>query len=135
MVFRAQSSAIFSIWLYSALILGAAGFAVTYFFSDLINIVLVIFVLFMLTLSFYLPFLIKHTYCKIEDGKVYSKLGFIFVRKTVLSTSNILYLSVCKTPLSRFTGLNFIVLNTFGAKTILPFLSEGDCKTISEMLK
>lgn len=134
MIFKAKANASFFIWIILLAVLSIV-YLVSNIFSMLVaKIVLVLSLTIVLFAGVYLPLLIKHTYCKIYGNLIVSKTGAFFAHSTSLSINSIIYLSVYKTPFSCITGLNFIVINTFGGKTVLYFLSEQSCKQIKELI-
>ena len=134
MIYRGTTKTAFWLWIVATLFFGAFGFFLSYFFPFLNEIISAIFLILTAISGIYLPLLVKKTYCKIDGDKIYSQTGVIFTRSTTINLNDVLYSSVCKTPLSSFTGLNFIILNTFGGKTMLLFLSKDDCKEIRELI-
>lgn len=60
------------------------------------------------------------------------KYTFLFNFKyQYMTMDSVKSISTIITPLSRITGLNFIIINALGAKIILPFLHKNDCREIS----
>lgn len=134
MIFRAKANASFFIWIILLAVLSIV-YLVSNIFSVLVaRTVFIISLTIVLFAGLYLPLLVKRTYCKISGNSIVSKTGVFFAHSTSLSINSIIYLSIYKTPFSRITGLNFIVINTFGGKSVLFFLPEDSCKQIKELL-
>lgn len=76
----------------------------------------------------------KTSFCVSKDF-ITKKSGMLFTKKQLMKKSSVQYLSVVKTPLSGFTGMNFVIICALGGKIILSFLSREDVDEISEMLR
>ena len=54
--------------------------------------------------------------------------------KQFMLTESVKSVTTVITPLSRFTGMNFIVLNALGSKLLMPFLSKKDAMEITSII-
>lgn len=64
-----------------------------------------------------------------------SKLsGFFISSKQLMKVSAIQYITQLSTPLSKFTGMNFLIINAFGGKMALLYLSKTDAEEILAVL-
>lgn len=134
MIIKAQRQSAFFIWLIVSAVLFIIYFLIKNLFPIISNIVGICLLFLCTALSVYFHLLVYKTKCEIQESKVMSVTGVIIKRRSYVNIKNVLYYTICKTPLSKISGLNFIILNTFGGRTVLMFLSIKDCKLIEELL-
>lgn len=61
------------------------------------------------------------------------KYTFLFTFKyQYMTMDSVRSVSTIITPLSRVTGLNFIIINALGSKMLLPFILKDDCLEITK---
>lgn len=61
------------------------------------------------------------------------KYTFLFTFKyQYMTMDSVRSVSTIITPLSRVTGLNFIIINALGSKMVLPFILKNDCLKITK---
>lgn len=90
-------------------------------------------VLFIVTAFFsavYLPLLFLRTKCVVENGAVTSYFGAFFNNEVLVEKEDVQYITLVKTPLSKLTGMNFLLLNAFGGRVIIYFLSYEQASEI-----
>lgn len=78
-----------------------------------------------------LPFYFHKAQFTVSSKEVTAKGGLIVTTKHFMLTESVKSVTSIITPLSRLTGLNFVVLNTLGAKLMMPFLSRKDAEEIT----
>lgn len=78
-----------------------------------------------------IPLYYKKTRFSVSEEDIV-KYTFLFSFKyQYMTMDSVKSISTIVTPLSKITGLNFIIINALGAKIILPFLNKNDCREIS----
>ena len=83
---------------------------------------------------FFLPIYFKNTVYNIYDSDIRKKTGMIFFSKQNMKIRSIQYISTIITPFSRLTGLNFIIVNAWGGRMILCFLTRDEAMELSSYL-
>lgn len=138
-IYRPKASAFFTLEIILLLIWILFSLAVHYYIGIIPiarNVVLLTLgVVFAFIMLIYLPLLFKRTCCYIEDDIIVSKFGAFFNTKTYMNKSSLIYISIVKTPLSRFTGINFLILNAFGTRAVVYFLTIKEQNEICQTLK
>lgn len=84
--------------------------------------------------SIYLPLYFKSAGYYINADKIVKKTGVFIKTNQCMKVSSIQYITSLTTPFSMHTGFNFIILNAFGGKLILPFLSKRDMEEINSFI-
>jgi len=95
--------------------------------------------LFVLVALISLPIFFSKTYYFVSTNEVAKQSGIFFESNQLMRVSSIQYISTVATPLSKYTGFNFIKLNALGGYLVLLFLSKSDADdmtaTISASLR
>lgn len=81
-----------------------------------------------------LPIIFAKSTYSISDEEIQKVSGMFFISRQFMKTSCIQYITTVTTPLSKLTGLNFIIVNALGGRMILLFLSMNDALEISASL-
>ena len=81
--------------------------------------------------SIWLPLFFSKTVYYVSILEVSKQSGVIFEAKQLMKVKSVQYITRINTPLSRFTGFNFIKLNALGGSITLLFLSKQDADEIS----
>ncbi len=68
----------------------------------------------------------------VSTTKVRLRKGFFIISDQFVPTSSVMSVTTVMTPLSFITGFNFVVLNSAGAKSILPFVTRRQAREISD---
>lgn len=74
-----------------------------------------------------LPYYFKHSVMKISDDEIVQITGILTITCEVMPMDSVKSVTTVITPLSKFTGLNFIIINALGSKIILGFMRKKDC--------
>lgn len=82
-----------------------------------------------------LPIYFYKTSCTVGENYVSKKGGIIFTSKQYMKKSSVQYITVIKTPLSKFTAGNFLIIHALGGGIILYFLSDNDTEEIKNLMK
>lgn len=84
--------------------------------------------------SFIIPLSIRSRLYIISEGRIVIRSGFIIRKTRVIKKASIQHIQYIKTALSEYTALNFLILNMYGGRAVISFLSRRDCeKLLSEM--
>ncbi|MFT3950528.1 MAG: hypothetical protein QM689_00855 [Oscillospiraceae bacterium] len=83
---------------------------------------------------FLLPVYFAKTSYLISADDITKISGLFVVRKDYMLTGSIQYLTTVTIPFSRFTALNFIIVNALGGKVLLAFLRSNEVIEISATL-
>lgn len=81
-----------------------------------------------------LPMYFRRTVMYISPTEISVHSGFFFIWREHMKVESMQYFSYIKTPLSKFTGFNFISVHALGASLLLPFLSQKDAEDIATQL-
>lgn len=69
------------------------------------------------------------------DGRFINKKGGLFiVHKQFMKADSMQYATVIKTPFSKITGLNFVIIHALGGVMILHFISSNDLREIEKIV-
>jgi membrane protein YdbS with pleckstrin-like domain len=83
----------------------------------------------------YLPLYFKSIKYYVSPKRVIKVSGVIVTSRQIVKTNSIQYTTVIGTPFSKCTGLNFMVLNTFGGQMVLYFLKKNDVDEIISIVE
>ncbi len=75
----------------------------------------------------------RTTYC-ISSSEVSKQSGIIYLTRQLMRTKSIQYYTLFSTPLSKYTGFNFIIFNALGGRVIFLFLSDNDASEITSTI-
>ena len=82
----------------------------------------------------FLPLYFAKTSYSISSDIISKHSGMIFTTRQLMRGGSVQYVTAVITPFSRFTALNFIVINALGGKIFLAFLSKKDAAEITAAL-
>lgn len=83
---------------------------------------------------FFLPIYFKNTVYNISDSDLRKKTGMVFFSKQFMKMRSIQYISTIITPFSKYTGLNFIIVNAWGGRMVFFFLNRDEAMEIASHL-
>lgn len=78
----------------------------------------------------YLPLYFKNVLYYVSGTELVKHSGLFFRRRQTMRCSAVQYTTAIRTPFSKVTGLNFLVLHALGGQLILTFLSHKDLEDI-----
>ncbi|MGN0594933.1 MAG: PH domain-containing protein [Hominimerdicola sp.] len=81
-----------------------------------------------------LPVYFKKAFFTVSSKEITIHNGFISTQSTFIPASSVKSVTLVVLPLSKYTGMNFVVLNTFGARAVMLFLSKSDMNEISAVI-
>lgn len=129
----------FGIILFLLLIVAAVGayyVAVRFSLQMLMSIVFAIFSVVVLAVIFvYMPLYFKHTAYYVGENSVKRNGGAFMLTSQMMKVKSIQYISRVKLPLSKVTGLNFIIISALGGKVAFGFLSDEDACEIEDNIR
>ncbi|MCD8344373.1 MAG: PH domain-containing protein [Oscillospiraceae bacterium] len=82
-----------------------------------------------------LPGYFSRTVIYISPSEISMKTGIIYVKRHQMKTSAIQYVSTITAFMSKYTGLNFVILRAMGGTMVLPFLGVEDLREIEELMR
>ncbi len=82
-----------------------------------------------------LPAYFARTIIYISPTDISMKTGIVYVKRHHMKADAIQYVSTITTFLSKYTGLNFVILRAMGGTMILPFLGLDDLHEIEELMR
>lgn len=97
-------------------------------------IMIPLYVIFMAFVFIVLPIYFKKSFFTVSSKEITIRSGFISTDNMFIPTSSIKSVTLVVLPLSKYTGMNFIILNTFGARATMLFLSKSDMMEISSVI-
>lgn len=77
-----------------------------------------------------LPVWYKSIYCCVSSETASICTGIFIKNNQLVKVSSIQHVILVTTPLSKYTGMNFVTLNFLGGFAVLPFLSYSDATEI-----
>ena len=81
-----------------------------------------------------MPIYFAKTNYYISTNEVAKQSGIIYFTRQLMRTDSIQYMTYFSTPLSKYTGFNFLVFNALGGKVVFLFLSKKDSDEISSTI-
>lgn len=82
----------------------------------------------------YLPLYFRKMSVYVFDTGVMFKTGVLKITRKHMKAQAMQYITTVVSPLSRYTGLNFIIIRALGGRIIIPFLSRGNAEELSHLL-
>ncbi len=82
----------------------------------------------------WLPLYFKKTIYNISRKEIAKTSGVWFQKHQLMKVSSVQYLTRIYSPLSKFTGLNFVRFNALGGTITLVFLSKEDTEEIITLI-
>ena len=82
-----------------------------------------------------LPMWYRSVYYVITPDEIIIKSGAIFKNTTYIKISTVQYISTVKCPLSEYTSFNFLLINAYGGRLAMMFLSVSDLEEISKKIQ
>lgn len=82
-----------------------------------------------------LPMYFRRTVIYVSPSEITVHSGLLFLTRQHMKTSAVQYVTRVATPLSSFSGFNFIAVRALGGTLILPFLNSVDCEEIMASLR
>lgn len=86
-------------------------------------------------LIIYIPLSLKKMHIVINDIEAVFTSGIIISSEKRMRINKVELAYIIRTPFSKFTGLNFVVLCVYGKSLVLPFLSLSDSIEITQTIK
>lgn len=77
------------------------------------------------------PIYFKRTNYYISSSEISKQSGIIYYTKQLMRTESVQYMTLFSTPLSKYTGFNFILFNALGGKVVFFFVSSDDAGEIT----
>ena len=95
-----------------------------------------LYTLFAALVSFvYLPAYFTNIRYVLRRGQLSKSTGFYITTTSSMKTDAIQYVTLITTPLSEYTGLNFISVNALGGRLILMFMRRDDAEKLYSALR
>ena len=82
-----------------------------------------------------LPAYFSRTVIYISPTDISMKTGIVYLKRHHMRASAVQYVSTITTFMSKYTGLNFVILRAMGGTMILPFLGLEDVREIEELMR
>ncbi|MBQ8687716.1 MAG: PH domain-containing protein [Ruminococcus sp.] len=83
---------------------------------------------------FCIPEILRRIRILIDGSKVTISSGIFFRRTRTLLLHSLQLTILITTPFSRYTGINFLLLRSYGGTLLLPFLSRKDAESLHKEL-
>ncbi len=81
-----------------------------------------------------MPIYFSRTNYFISKNEIAKQSGIIYFTRQIMRTESIQYVTTLSTPLSSFSGFNFIFFNALGGRVVLFFLSKKDMNEIDALI-
>ena len=98
------------------------------------TIILIFWSLFIVGAMIILPIYFAKTCYYVSPYEVSKQSGVFVESKQLMKVKSIQYITKIVTPLSKFTGFNFLKLNALGGSIVLMFLSKNDANDIASTI-
>lgn len=98
------------------------------------GIMIAVIIIYVLYILIYLPVLYNSINYYVGKNDIASISGVLFKSKRYMKMSSIQYVTKITTPLSKYTGLNFIVISAHGGRMAFTFLSKSDADEITSYI-
>lgn len=82
-----------------------------------------------------LPVWFLKTSYSINEKMISKKSGLFFNTTQFMKAQSVQYVSVIKTPFSKITSLNFIIVHALGGVLVLQFLSKDETDELEKLLR
>ncbi len=82
-----------------------------------------------------LPAYFSRTVIYISPTDISMKTGIVYQKRHHMKASAVQYVSTITTFMSKYTGLNFVILRAMGGTMVLPFLGVDDVREIEELMR
>lgn len=87
-----------------------------------------------MVMVFGVPRYYRFTKLDLSPEEICYRSGFISDSRQYMPTSSVKSVTTIITPMSRYTGLNFVIINALGSKIIVPFMRKSDCREATEYI-
>lgn len=84
--------------------------------------------------AIWLPLYFSKTVYYVSEFEISKQSGVLFEKKQLMKVKSVQYLTRMLTPLSKFTGFNFLKMNALGGSISLWFLKKDDANQIAGIL-
>ncbi len=137
-MYRPSRLAMISIYLFVIILSLALCFACGFgaMFKSVIfwYVMLFIIILTFLVLLIVVPLFFSLSRYSVSRNELICNTGVFIFKKQYMKLSSVRSFTAIVTPLSRATGLNFLVINSLGSQMVFWFLSKGDLNEITSYL-
>ena len=82
-----------------------------------------------------LPAYFSRTVIYISPTDISMKTGIVYLKRHHMKASAVQYVSTITTFMSKYTGLNFVILRAMGGTMVLPFLGVDDVREIEDLMR
>lgn len=86
-----------------------------------------------------IPLYFKRSSIEVSHDEIIQTTGMLTKKSEYMPMESVKSVTTIVTPMSRLTGLNFIIINALGSKIILSFMRKNDCteatKYINDIIK
>lgn len=83
----------------------------------------------------YIPLSLRKMHIIINDIEAVFRSGIIISSEKRMRINKVELAYIIRTPFSKYTGLNFVVLQVYGKCLVLPFLSISDSEEITDIIR
>ena len=124
-----------SVLILTVILIAAASYFLSFIPTVMMIVISVFFAAGFFTALIYMPVYFKNMKYYISNEKIVKISGFYFLTKQSVRLEKIQYMTTISTPYSKLTGLNFILLYTYGGMLPVMFVSDRDFAEISYNIK
>lgn len=97
-------------------------------------VILLFWLAYIIVLYITMPIYFSRTNYFISSQELVKHSGIIFFTRQIMRMDSVQYVSTISTPLSKYTGFNFIIFNALGGRTIFFFLTKKDMLEINSIV-
>lgn len=83
----------------------------------------------------WLPLYFTNTNCSVSSDEIIRHSGIFWRTKQIMPMESVQYVTLITTFFSKYTGLNFVIVNALGGSIILMFLSVSDAEEIMKSIR
>ena len=81
-----------------------------------------------------IPMYFRHSMIGISHDEIVRHRGILTLTSEFMPMESVKSVTTVITPLSRYTGVNFIIINALGSKIMLAFMKKDDCLEATEYI-
>lgn len=137
-MYKPSGLAMISIYLFTVILSLALCFACGFgamFKSEIFwYVMLFIIILTFLVLLIVVPLFFSQTRYSVSRNELICKTGVFIFKRQFMKINSVRSFTAIVTPLSRATGLNFLIINSLGSQMIFLFLNKSDLNEITSYL-
>lgn len=112
----------------------ACGFGALFISVIFWYVMLFIIILSFLVMLIVIPLFFSQSMYSVSNNELICKTGVFIFKRQYMKLASVKSVTAIVTPLSRATGLNFLIINALGSQMVFMFLSRNDLNEITRRI-